>query len=446
VSTTERQQVSTPSATVGWSPLTIAPVESAPLPRVYWRQWTASVISNLGDGINFVAMPLLALTLTTDPRLLALTTLAVFVPWLLIGLPAGVMVDRFDRRRLMVCANVIRVALFALVAIGAAAGWLDIPILVVLLILIGCCEVLFDSSAQAFLPLIVEPAQLGRANSYLFAAEVVAGSIVGLSIGALLFDAAIGLPFAVNAASFAVAGALIATIEVVRARHVEPAQAKPDWGLGVGLRFLWGDRLLRTLAMMFTVTNLGLMFGQGVFVMYAVDELGLTSGEFGVLLAVTAMGAATGGLIGHHVMSALGVRASVVAPYLAFGAGNIVIGLATSAWVVAATGFVLGASITVWNVVTVTVRQRVIPVDRFGRVNAVYRWLGAAASAVGVAAGGFVANQWSVRTPFLVGGVVTVLAAMLFARPVLTALGASRTDQLAIVPPLPRTPAPPSIT
>ena len=72
------------------------------------------MISNLGDGINFVAMPLLALTLTDDPRLLALTTFAIFLPWLVIGLPAGVMVDRFDRRRLMVCANVIRVALFSL--------------------------------------------------------------------------------------------------------------------------------------------------------------------------------------------------------------------------------------------------------------------------------------------------------------------------------------------
>jgi MFS family permease len=447
VSTTERQQVSTASATTGWYPLTLAGVASRPLPRAYWRQWSASVISNVGDGINFVAMPLLALTLTNDPRLLALTTLAVFLPWLLIGLPAGVMVDRFNRQRLMVCANVIRVALFALVAVGAAAGWLGIPILVAMLLMIGCCEVLFDSSAQAFLPLIVAPAQLGRANSYLFAAEVVAGSIVGLAIGAFLFDAAPGLPFAANAASFAIAAAVIASIHVVRGRsNHDTTPARPDWALGVGLRFLWADRLLRTLAMMFTVTNLGLMFGQGVFVMYAIDELGLSSAEFGVLLAITAMGAATGGLIGHRVMSTIGVRASVVTPYLVFGAGNIVIGLATSVWVVAATGFVLGASITVWNVVTVTVRQRAIPVDRFGRVNAVYRWLGAAASAVGIAAGGFVANQWSVRTPFIVGGVVTVLAALLFARPVLAALDSSRTDQLAIVPPLPRTPAPPSIT
>jgi len=233
---------------------------------------------------------------------------------------------------------------------------------------------------------------------------------------------------------------------VVRGRYAEPAPANPDWSLGVGLRFLWGDQLLRTLALMFTITNLGLMFGQGVFVMYAVNELGLSDREFGVLLAITAMGAAFGGLIGHRVMSALGVRASVVVPYLAFGAGNVVIGFATSVWLVAAIGFVLGASITVWNVVTVTVRQRAIPVDRFGRVNAVYRWLGAAASAVGIAAGGFVANQWSVRTPFVVGGAVTVLAALLFARPVLAALGERRPDQLAIVPPLPRTPAPPSMT
>jgi MFS family permease len=447
VSTTERQQVSTGSAEISWTPLTIAAVATRPLPRAYWRQWAASVISNIGDGINFVAMPLLALTLTDDPRLLALTTFAVFLPWLLIGLPAGVMVDRFDRRRLMVCANVIRVALFSLIAIGAAAGRLDIPILVALLLVIGCCEVVFDSSAQAFLPLIVPAVQLGRANSYLFAAEVVAGSIVGLSIGAFLFDAGVGLPFAINAASFAVAAALITMIRVVRARVFQtPTPPRPDWALGVGLRFLWGDELLRTLAMMFTVTNLGLMFGQGVFVMYAVDELGLSGSEFGLLLAVTAMGAATGGLVGHRVMSALGVRASVVVPYLAFGAGNVVIGFATSAWVVAATGFVLGASITVWNVVTVTVRQRVIPADRFGRVNAVYRWLGAAASAVGIAAGGFIANQWSVRTPFVVGGAVTVLAALMFARPVLAALAEERLDQPAIVPPPPLTPAPPSIT
>jgi MFS family permease len=112
----------------------------------------------------------------------------------------------------------------------------------------------------------------------------------------------------------------------------------------------------------------------------------------------------------------------VIVPYLVFGVGNFVIGVADTAWVVATTGFVLGAAITVWNVVTVTVRQQLIPPDRFGRVNSVYRWLGAAASAAGVAIGGFVAHAWSVRTPFVVGGAVALLAAVAFARPVLAGL------------------------
>jgi hypothetical protein len=121
-------------------------------------------------------------------------------------------------------------------------------------------------------------------------------------------------------------------------------------------------------------------------------------------------------------MNVLGVKASVVVPYLVFGAGNFVIGFADEAWLVALTGFVLGISITVWNVVTVTLRQQLIPADRFGRVNSVYRWLGAAAGAVGIAGGGVVAHAWSPREPFIVGGSVTLVAAILFARPVLAGL------------------------
>ena len=390
------------------------------------------MVSNLGDGINFVAMPLLALSLTDDPRLLALTTFAVFAPWLLIGIPVGVLVDRFDRQRLMIVANVIRVVLFGLVAAGAAAGWLGIPLLIGLLFVIGSCEVVFDSTAQAFLPMLVEPAMLGRANGLLFAAEVVAGSIAGLSIGALLFDIGIGVPFAVNAATFALAALLTASIRVRRSRQdVADPLADPPQSSGLldGLTWLWNERLLRTLAIMFAVTNLGLMFGQGVFVMYAVDDLGLSEAEFGILLAITAMGAATGGLIGYRVMSKLGLRTAVIVPYLVFGVGSMIISLSHSVWVVAATGFVLGASITVWNVVTVTVRQRMIPGDRFGRVNAVYRWLGAAASAVGIALGGLVAHQWSVRSTYAIGGAITVIAAVVFARPVLAGLADERKPQ-----------------
>ena len=394
---------------------------SSTLPNAYWRQWLASAISNLGDGVNFVAMPLLALSLTEDERLISLTTLATFLPWMLLALPVGVIVDRLDRQHLMVLANLVRVALFATIAVGATSDRLSIWSLFVLLIVVGSCEVLFDSSAQAFLPMLVEPRQLARANGLLFAAEIVAGSIAGLSIGAVLFDVSAGLPFSTNAISFAIAAALILTIRTTR---VPPAslQSPFDQRFRSGVKWLIDHRLLRTLAAMFTLTNLGLMFGQGIFVKYAIDELGLNSIEFGLLLAITAMGAASGGLIAYRVIDVVGLRLAVVVPYLIFGAAQLVIGLAPPAWMVAIAGFVLGFAITVWNVVTVTVRQRLIPGDRFGRVNGVYRWLGAAASATGVAAGGFVAYWTNLRAPFLIGGAITLVTAIVFARPVLAGL------------------------
>ncbi len=336
-------------------------------------------------------MPLLALSLTDDERLLSLTVFATFVPWLVLALPIGVVVDRVSRQRLMVGANLIRLVLFAGIGLAAIAESLDIWVLLAVLVVIGSCEVVFDSTAQAFLPMLVEASQLTRANGFLFAAEVVAGSLAGLAVGALLFDASPGLPFTTNALSFAVAAALIATIRPRRRSQHAAAQLLGDPRLRSGFTWLREHRLLRTLAVMFAITNLGLMFGQGIFVKYAIEELGLDGVEYGILLAITAMGAASGGLIGHRVIARLGLRMSIVAPYLVFGVAQVVIGVTSTAWMVAVAGFTLGAAITIWNIVTVTIRQREIPADRFGRVNAFYRWLGAAAERDGVAAGGFVA-------------------------------------------------------
>ncbi|MFP5489411.1 MAG: MFS transporter, partial [Acidimicrobiia bacterium] len=350
-------------------------------------------------------------------------TFATFVPWLLLALPVGMVVDRVDRQTLLVVANVVRIALFSIVAVGALEGWLSIWLLVGLLIVVGACEVLFDSTAQAFLPMLVPSHQLARANGYLFAAEIVAGSLAGLAIGAFLFDASEGLPFATNAASFAVAAMLVVSIRV---RATSTLGSTPslvdDRRLRAGITWLHADPVLLTLAALFTITNLGLMFGQGIFVKYATVELGLDSVQYGILLAITAMGAASGGLAGHRVIDRLGLRASILVPFAVFGPGNIVIGLAPAAWVVGVVGFVLGFAITTWNVATVTLRQRIIPGERFGRVNAVYRWLGAAANAAGVAAGGFVAYSTDLRTPFLVGGAVTVVAAVSFGRSLLANL------------------------
>jgi len=419
---------------------------NTPLPNRFWRQWWATTVSNLGDGINFAALPLLAYSLTDDERLLSLTAFVTLAPWLVLALPVGVLVDHADRRTLMITANVARVGLFGVIALTAGADSITIAALMSLLVGVGTCEVVFDSSAQAFLPTLVSGADLPRANGYLFAAEVVTGSILGLSVGAFLFDRGHALPFAVNAASFAVAAILIASIKVERTHPPLNVNAR-DLGelsatIGSAFRSLWDDHLLRLLAIMLTVTNFGLMFGHGIFVKYADQELGVTGFGYGLLLVATALGAAGSGVFGHRMIAALGTRWSIVVPYLAFGVTQVLIGAVPVTAVVAVVGFVLGGAITLWNVVTLSIRQRVIEPARFGRVNSVYRWIGTGAGAFGALVGGQLAYATdSLRVPYLAAGVITLAALAVFAAPVLRAA-----DDIDLTQALDLTPAPPSMT
>jgi MFS family permease len=225
----------------------------------------------------------------------------------------------------MVVANAVRVGLFGVIALTAGTDVITIAALMMLLIGVGTCEVVFDSSAQAFLPMLVSSADLPRANGYLFAAEVVTGSILGLSVGAFLFSRAHALPFAVNAASFALAAILIASIKVERTtRPLDVSELGAT--IGSSLRSLWDDRLLRLLAIMLTVTNFGLMFGHGVFVKYADVELGVTGFGYGLLLVATALGAAAAGVFGHRMIAHLGTRLSIIVPYLGFGVTQLMLG------------------------------------------------------------------------------------------------------------------------
>ena len=422
-----------------------APRRTSPLPGPFWRQWSASAVSNLGDGINFVAMPLLAFSLTQDERLLAFTTFATMVPWLVLALPIGVAVDRYDRRRLMIGANAVRLVLFTGIAVGAGTGSIGIWTLLATLAVIGACEVAFDSSAQAFVPMLVGVRDLPRANGYLMAAEVVAGSVLGLSVGAFLFESGRGVPFGINAASFAVAAVLIATIHV-SGRHRSSVDETPrsfHASVQAGIKWLVGDRLLRTLAMMLAVANLGLMLGQGIFVKYAAVELGVTGTGFGLLLLASAVGAALGGITGHRISRRLGTRLGIIVPFAALGVTELVFWLAPAAWVIAIVGFVTGGAIAVWNVVTVSLRQELIPRDLFGRVNSVYRWLGTGASALGALIGGQLAFYANLRLPYLVAGVTTLAALAIVVWPVLRGVAGLRApDQSAED----LTPAPPSIT
>lgn len=411
--------------------------EKRRLTGAYWRQWLASAVSNVGDGMNTAAMPLLAYSLTDDSRTIALVSFAAFVPWFVLALPVGVYVDRLDRRRLMIVANLTRAVLFAVVASTAATGTLTVGLLLLLLLVVGCCEVVFDSAAQAFLPAIVPPESLPRANGILFATEVIGNGFIGLPIGAWLWVAAVGVPFGVNAAALALAAVLVASIRLPP--RTSPVVAPVSVGfvpqLREGLAWLRRHRLLRTLAIMLGLTNMAHQMGAALLVKFAAEELGVTGAGYGVLLACMSVGAIVGGLGGDRIGDRFGDRRALVAAYGTFGVCMLGFGLAPTAIVLALVAIVEGVASTVWNVITVSMRQRVIPSELFGRVNSAYRWIGTGSIALGAIVGGQIAHFAGLRAPFVVGAGVTFTALAVGARVL-----SSEMRQVD------RVPAPPSIT
>lgn len=392
---------------------------NTPLPRAYWRQFAASTISNLGDGVNAAAMPLLAITLTNDARLIAGVAFASMLPWLLLSLPAGVWIDRWERRRVMVTANVVRAAVYATIALSTAADVLGIWHLLALLVVVGCCEVFFDMSAQAFLPSIVADEQLTRANGLLYAAEVICNSFIGLPVGAWLFVAAAGVPFGVNGASCALAAALIASISVPRPANsstppspsTQPAIPLSFVGqLREGLAWLWAHRTLRTLAILLGITNMCLTMGESIFVKFAFRYLDIGPSGYGLLLGAMSVGAIVGGLAGDRIARWLGAGVSVFVAYAIFAVADAVRAGFPTVVVVTATSILVALAGTVWNVVTVSYRQRIIPTELFGRVNSAYRFIGTGSIAIGALVGGQVAHHVGLRAPFFLASIVTAVA------------------------------------
>ena len=412
------------------------------LPANFWRQFAATGVSNIGDGMVHAAAPLLTLSLTNDERLIAGVSFCSMIPWLVLSLPAGVYIDRFDRRKLMIIANIIRAALFGLIAFAAATGSLSIWIFMAILIGVGCCEVIFDMSAQAFLPQLVPDHLLEKANGRLSSLELITNTFIGLPLGAWAFVIAVGVPFGVDAASFVLAALLVASIRI-------PSTVTPETNsqetrnsfkedLAEGLRWLWGNNLIRTLAIMLGITNMTVMFGDAIFVKYAADELGVTGSEFGFLLALTAIGSILGGLLGDKIANKLGVAQSIVYSYFVFGSAGIIYYFFPYIWAVAIAASLMGLAGTTWNVVTVSLRQRVIPTELFGRVNSVYRFIGTGSIGIGALIGGQIAYSTNLRMPFLVAAIIG-LSALAIGGPTLY-----REVRNHIAPDA--TPAPPSIT
>ncbi len=382
----------------------------APLGAPYWKLWSATGLSNLADGVFKIALPLLAIQFTQSPTLIAGLSFVATLPWLLFALTAGALADRLDRRKMMLAANLSRAllpaALVAVILLDLGSLWA----LYVVALLVGVAETLYDTSAQSIMPQVVKRDQLSRANGRLYGIELTMNQFVGPPLGGLLVAAGVVAGLAVPAALWlAAVGALFLVPGSFRIEREQKTTLRVD--IAEGLKFLWNQKVLRTLAVMTGVFNFATSAAFAVFVLFAVgptSAMGLTEVGFGVLLTTSAAGAFLGSFVAERMEAALGRSKSLA---LAIISGAIFVGIPAvtdNPYIVGAALFVGGVFIMLWNVITVSLRQRIAPIGLLGRVNSVYRLLAWGTMPLGAAVGGVLAQWLGLPAMFAIMGVLTL--------------------------------------
>ena len=379
------------------------------LGAAYGWLWTSSAFSNLADGALKVSLPLVAIRYTESPTLIAGLAFALTLPWLLFALPAGALSDRLDRRRAMIAANVVRAALLAALALAAVTGVASIWLLYAVALLIGVSETVYDTSAQSILPLVVPRDRLVRANGRLYAVELTANQFVGPPLGGVLVTVGVALSFAVPAGLWVGAvGLLLLVRGSFRIERERRTTMRAD--IAEGLRFLWHNRVLRALAVMVGVSNFATNALWAVFVLYAVgpdSPMGLSEAGFGLLLTAGALGSLVGAFVAEWLEARLGRARSLLLNIMVMTAYAAVPAVTANVWLVAAAFSVGGLTIAVWNVVTVSLRQRITPDRLLGRLNSAYRLVAWGTMPLGAAAGGLLSEWLGLRAMFAVMAVLT---------------------------------------
>lgn len=378
----------------------------------YRKLYFATAISNVGDGMALVAYPWLATAITRNPLLIAVVGAAQRLPWLFFTLPAGVITDRVDRRKAIVAMNVLRGAFTLIVAFAVLSeqGTLPAPdelenvmgtraglymLLLAATVLLGCAEVMADNCGQTLMPSIVEHKNLERANGRLWSIESVANTFIGPPVGAYLLTAAFAVPFFVDAGSFFAAAALIALIPgTFRAEHPDRVEGEPvpSWraDLKEGVRWLYNHKLLWSMAIILGLMNMASMLSGSMFVLFAQDVLEIKPATFAIMGFGFAIGAIIGGYVAPWMSKTFGSGTCLA---ITLGSGAVVnTAIGFSSWwpltgLLFAIGTLMGSS---WNVITVSLRQSIIPPHLLGRVNSVYRFFAWGMMPIGAMLGGLV--------------------------------------------------------
>ncbi|MGY0007730.1 MFS transporter [Micromonospora sp. I033] len=373
------------------------------------RLWTASTLSALGSGMATVAAPLYVASQTDDPLTVSAGTAVAWLPWLLFALPGGVLVDRVDRRRLMVVIDWLRVAALAVLAVAMVADRAGVALLYVVLFVVNTGEVVFRSAAQAVVPAVVPRSRLERANGWLGGGTQIMQNMVAGPLGGFLFVVAAAIPFAVNAGTYALSAVLVGLLAgSYRGSPGAGGRRSVRAEVAEGFRWLLSQRLLRTMTLLIGLLNVTLTAALAVLVLLATDRLGLGSVGYGALFTCMAVGGLLGSAVGDRLIAAITATWTVRVGLVIEAGLHLALAASRSAAVVGVALFAFGVHGALWNIVANSLRQRLTPPALMGRVGSTTLFIAAGGNCVGALLGGLVADRYGITAPYWVGFVVAV--------------------------------------
>lgn len=378
----------------------------------YAKLWAASTTSALGSGLATIAAPLLVASRTTSPLTVSAAFAVAWLPWLLFALPGGVLVDRVDRRRLMIVIDWVRVGALAVLAAAMLTGHASLVLLYAVLFIINTGEVVFNSASQAMIPSVVPRSRLERANGWLFGGVMLMRGMISPPLGGFLFALAASAPFLANAVTYAVSAVLIG---LVAGSYRSPGTAQRAASRSIraevveGFRWLAHQRVLRTMAVLIGLLNVTLVAATAVLVLLAKERLHLGAVGYGVLFTCMAAGGLLGSLVGDRIIKAVTATWTIRIGLLIETGMHLALATSRSAYFIGFVLFVFGVHGALWGIVGNSLRQRLTPPDMLGRVGSTTLFVAAGGNCVGALLGGVVASTFGITAPYWVGFVVAAI-------------------------------------
>ncbi len=383
----------------------------------FTKIWSASLITNLVDGVLRLSAPLLAVSLTEDPVLIGLLGALGLLPWLFFAIPIGAYVDRVDRRRALVMGNFLRSALAIFLAFSISQEFVNIWILLICVFLFGIIEVLVDTTSQAVLPQILDKSNFEKGNSRLQISEVIVAQFAGTPLSGALFAISIALPFYFSSTGFVLAALLLALFPFQNDLSPKREAGEESEKLGLrgdikfALKYLYNDKNLFSIVAITTSIGFFYSLSNAIAPLFVLKELDVKPAFFGVVLAIQGVGALVGSIMAPVASKALG-RGRALGINLFLASVMIVLtGLAPNVYFFIAISVIIGFTISVWNILLMSLYQSLIPAHLYGRIHGARRTIVWGLMPIGSVIGGFIAKG-GLRLPFLIGGLMATLIAL----------------------------------